>query len=381
MFGTFLPYWLDRAPDPRHGGVIERVGLDGGPIDVPQRRTMVQARALYAFSHAACIGAGARASAMAERIFAALVRHHWDRTADGWWHSVTVDGQPLDRRKDAYAQAFTVFAAAWYHRATGDDGARVWAERTVAFLDARMAAPADRGAWGGYVEQLSAAGGPAIAPPRRQNPHMHLLEALLAWYETTGDAAWLERAHAVVGLFRRRFFDSRTGSIAELFTVDWSPAPGADGRLREPGHHFEWAWLLGQYHRLTGDAGALQEAAALYRFGQAHGILRPVDAASVVIDQVDCDGEVVDGGRRLWPQAEALKAAVARWEFEKDATALQEAKARLAAMFVTHVQPDGPLWREQLDADGGDASQFLPLSSLYHLHLAFAEAMRVMEGP
>ena len=58
--------------------------------------------------------------------------------------------------------------------------------------------------------------------PRRQNPHMHLLEALLALHVATGEKNWLRRAGALVDLFKRRFVDPQTGALIEFFGEDWS---------------------------------------------------------------------------------------------------------------------------------------------------------------
>ena len=43
-----------------------------------------------------------------------------------------------------------------------------------------------------------------------------------------------------------------TGALREFFAADWSPAPGIDGRIAEPGHHYEWAFLLARWAALTG---------------------------------------------------------------------------------------------------------------------------------
>lgn len=41
---------------------------------------------------------------------------------------------------------------------------------------------------------------------------------------------------------------------------------------------------------------------------------------------------------------------------------------------------DAPTWREQVDRDGKLIREGLPSSSLYHLFLAVAEAIRVLPG-
>src|SRR5260370_15710217 len=85
--------------------------------------------------------------------------------------------------------------------------------------------------------------------PRRQNPHMHLLEACLALAEATSDRRWIERAAALASLMRDRFFDRQTGSLIEFLSDDLRP-DAKRGVGREPGHQFERIWLYGVFWRL-----------------------------------------------------------------------------------------------------------------------------------
>ena len=91
--------------------------------------------------------------------------------------------------------------------------------------------------------------------PRRQNPHMHLLEALLA-------LGWRAEADALVRLFHERFYDEKSGSLAELFDERWQPLATPEGRIVEPGHNFEWVWLL---HGRSAAPG-------LFDFAYRHGV-------------------------------------------------------------------------------------------------------------
>ena len=69
-------------------------------------------------------------------------------------------------------------------------------------------------------------------------------------------------------LFRGRFLDPQTGALAEFFTDDWARAPGEAGRLVEPGHQFEWAWILSNLQRLCG-VDATYQVRALVDFGES----------------------------------------------------------------------------------------------------------------
>ena len=108
---------------------------------------------------------------------------------------------------------------------------------TLRVLDQHFASPT-----GGYHSVL-----PADAGRREQNPHMHLFEAMLAWFEATGDAMFLARAGELHGMMAGRFFQSQSGILAEYFDGSWTPRAGDLGRICEPGHHFEWSWLLRRY--------------------------------------------------------------------------------------------------------------------------------------
>ncbi len=372
LLDTVMPFWAEAGVDRRNGGFIERLSLERQPEPVADRRLRVQARQIYAFSHAHMLGAPDWALSTARSGFAFLTTHGWDAEG-GWHHLLTGDGTPKDRRKDTYDQAFVLFAMAWLYKAGGDRAPLDWADRTMAFLECHLADPEH----GGYREERTPDGSTGRLP-RRQNPHMHLLEACLALFEATGDAAWRDRATAIIGLFHAHFFDAATGTLAEFFTADWCPAPGEEGRLREPGHHFEWVWLLLHYRRLTGDDGVVDPADRLYRSALEYGVDRQTSGIPAAFDSVDMAGAIVDHGKRLWPQTEAIKAHLARHELLGDPDAEARARAHLAMMFDHYVSADSPIWRDRLARDGSEISDHIPASTLYHLFLCIAETMRVL---
>ena len=364
LFADTLPVWIRRGIDPGRG-FHERLDLSLRPITDQGKRALVQARQIYVFSHAALLGTveGA-ADAAAAGVDFLLDRYR--HPEGGWRHRASAEGAPLDERRDLYDQAFVLLAMAWHHRVSGDPRALAAVEATLAFLDAALAHPA-----GGYREGFDAANAPQPGP-RRQNPHMHLLEALLALYEATGAAGYRNRATVLIALFRGRFLVA--GSLREYFTEDLAPAPGAAGRQVEPGHHFEWVWLLHEYARLTGDMTVLDDAAALYRFALAHG----ADAASGgVIDMVDAAGRPLKDDRRIWPQTEAMKAHAARM-LAGDPAASGRLAMQAAALLRDHFGAPSGAWHEHLRRDGTPFLDYLPASSLYHLHLAAVEASRAV---
>ncbi|MCB5174176.1 AGE family epimerase/isomerase [Microvirga lenta] len=365
LLDRVLPFWAERAYDPKHGGYFTELTHEGHPVSEDRRFCLVQARMLYTFSHAYWLSREDWALAAAERALDFMLRRL--KQPDGAFATAAYlrgNEEKFDL-VDFYDQAFVLFGLAWWHRASGDADALPLARAALSALD-RSLKDAAHGGWKEATKQNG---------PRRQNPHMHLLEAMIAWFETSGDEVWLVPAREIIRLFEDRFFDASTGTLREFFNDDFSPAPGLAGQIREPGHHFEWVWLLHHYDRLTVCDGLIDAAERLYKTARRCG----VDHEGSVVEAMDPQGEVLRSGRLLWPQTEAVKAALARTEFlDADPS---EADYFLATMMATHFPGAGPLWINHISSGGEPLSEGVPTRLLYHLTLCIAEYERVRKQP
>jgi mannose-6-phosphate isomerase len=324
---------------------------------------MVQARQIYVFSHAALLGWSPQARDLAlEAAHRLISRYHQADGAPGWIFSVHPDGAVCDARRDLYAHAFALFGLAWAYKVEREPQFLSAAQATLSVLDRSFISPT-----GGYHTAI-----PADHERRDQNPHMHLLEAMLAWFEATQEEVFLARAEALYVMMSERFFQSQSGTLCEHFSGSWMPRDGIAGRIREPGHHFEWSWLLRRYASLakTGDP---RLARTLKDFGDRHGF----DSRGLVVDELLEDGRVHKPSRRCWPQAEAIKAEAASFEAGDMAAAARAARSidRLLEVFLGRPVRGG--WIDHIDASGAPLVDFMPASTLYHVFLAAAEADRV----
>ena len=342
-----LPLWSEAGVDPAKGCFYEALNRDGRPHPI-RRRSRAQARQIFVFASAATAGYGEALVTVATRGFANMVREY--RRPDGLFiNSVSPDGQPLDQGVDVYEQAFVLLAMAALHQAAPETAD--FPSEAVRVLDALE----DRRAPGGGFRESG-------EHAYQANCHMHLFESALAW-EEAGVAGWAKLSDELAELAMGRFISAQ-GVLREFFDAGWRPLTGGEG-LIEPGHHFEWAWLLERWGLARGDARARATARALFENG-----LRGVDAArKVAVNALWDDFSFRDADARLWPQTEHVKAAL---RLGDEAMALSAAQG--LAQYL-----DAPVtgaWRDKLRADGSFVEEPSPATSFYHLLGAVLELKR-----
>ena len=166
LFGAALPLWWSVGADHAGWGFHERLDIDGAPVREP-RRARVQARQAYVYAAGGGLGwAGPWRDAVAHAAEGLVSRYrrpdHLFRTLVG------PDGAPVDDTAKLYDQAFALLALASAREVRPTAEAEAGALLTVIASTQRHHA-------GGFRESGD--------QPFQSNPHMHLLEAALAWVE------------------------------------------------------------------------------------------------------------------------------------------------------------------------------------------------------
>ncbi len=364
-----LPTWWAFGIDHARGGFHERLGLRCEVLDDP-RRTRVLARQVYVFALAGRIGFSGRWREAVEMGTDYFLRHAM--LPDGTVRlTVEPDGRPRDDSFNLYDQAFALFALASAAPVV-ENRERVEAA-AVRLRDHLVGRYKHPGA--GFEESIPP------SEPLKANPHMHLFEAFLAWRDAEGDATWSELADEIAELSLSRFMDADSGFLREFFAADWTPAPGEAGRIVEPGHQFEWSWLMTRWGTLRDRADALAAARRLADLGERFG----VDAArGVAINELFDDGSVKDAAARLWPQTERIKAhaALAGIAGNDEARARHWSGAADAGQaLLRYFEVDAPgLWLDRMQPDGSLVREPVMASSFYHIVCGIEELDRALRA-
>lgn len=349
-----LPFWAEHGVSDE-GGFYERLDLGGDGVRGVESRVRVQARQTFCFALAGSLGW--RPDVAGELVaFGVNVLTEQCRRDDGLYGRMVRLGSGLsDDAVELYDCAFVLLAYATAWKAFRNDAALAAGKRLTAAIDAQLARPSDEG---GYKERLP-------APQRReQNPHMHLCEASLAWFEATGDASALARADRLAAFVRHVFFDAPRGLLKEF------SGPDSENHI-EVGHYYEWVWILEKLDRLSGRAPA-PFILELYNAGE-----KLSSGHAVIPLSQHLDGSVKDPRQRTWIVTELLKAHLAIARAFPDAGASGAVVGAVDCLFRDHLCEGAPqgAWIDARAADGAPAVKDITAATGYHVYLAMADLM------
>ncbi|MEJ8820608.1 AGE family epimerase/isomerase [Variovorax humicola] len=311
-----LAFYDGRDVDPT-GGFFHYFRDDGVVFDTRQRHLVSSTR--FVFNHATALrqfGAAERPRDLD------IVRHGLRFLAQahaqpqgGYAWMIDWDGQRAsvkDGTQHCYGLAFVLLAHA-HALMAGASEARAGLDATFALMEQRFWEPAH----GLYADDATTDW--QVSSYRGQNANMHGCEAMLAAHEATGDEAFLARAVTLAENIAQRQATLAGGLVWEHYrsdwSVDWDYNRHDNTNIFRPwgyqiGHLTEWTKLLLQLEArlpegrrpawLLPTARHFFDTAVQRGWDHAHGGLVYGSAP---------DGQVCDGEKYFWVQAESLAAA------------------------------------------------------------------------
>lgn len=332
-----VPLWQGPGWNAEMALPYEALDAEHRPLPVQRYRAMACARQLYLFSsRIEQPGAAERAAALLR----SLQKHFHDPEHGGWFYSIDAQGKPLDRRKDLYTHAFIVFACAHYWGKVGDGLVEATLNAALEVVDQQFARD------DGLYEASLGEDWADLGSGPLQNPQMHLAEAFLQVLAVREDA---QVQHALLQLcqaLQEHFIEPQHGLMLE------KPLGSVDNWF-EPGHQFEWFYLLETSSLLQGTP---LHASLSRAFGYAE--LCGVNNAAVLA-MLDVDGNVLDATQRIWAQAEYLRALELRPEHQA------KLLVQLKAMEQQFLHARG--WYECRNGEGVVSRHDMPSTTPYHL--------------
>lgn len=299
----FHPHCIDPA-----GGFYHFFGEDGSVYDKTTRVLVTEARFVFSFA-VAYQHLKKEEYLAAVRHGVAFLRGPLRNKANGAYHWTLENGVPSSSKIYTYGLAFCLLA---YSKAVavGVSEAKEYMKETFELLESHMFEPKH----GLYAEEADAEW--VVDPYRSESGNLHLTEALIAAYEATKEAIYLDRAVLLADNICNRQAGLAKGLVWEHYHEDWSADmnfANANGALTifrpwgfQPGHQVEWARLLINLNRYAPAMWFIPKARFLFDIAMKqawdpdHGGL----AYSFGPDGVVCDWDKI-----FWVQCESIGTA------------------------------------------------------------------------
>ena len=344
---VIVPLWQGPGWNAELALPYEALSPEHRPLPPQRYRAMACARQLYVFSSLIGDPAFPAAAERAADLFRSLQSRFHDAEHGGWFYSIDPQGAPLDTRKDLYTHAFIIFACAHYW-------ARVREPIVESALNAALQVVNERFSDGqGLYEASLDQDWSSLNSGPLQNPLMHLAEAFLATLSVRDDAAVQGALLALADGMQLRF-------IEPVHNVMLEKPRGSVDNWFEPGHQFEWLYLLESSPLLRHSAlhASLDRA---FDFAEQVGV-NPQSGA--VCGMLAPDGTLRDGTQRIWAQAEYLRALTLRSD---NVPRLQR---QLLALQHQFLHAGG--WYECRDGEGNVSREDMPSTTPYHLATCYS---------
>ena len=377
---SILAYWMLYTPDERHGGFIGRLDQEDRPDAKAPKGLVLNARILWAFSAAwRCTGQWIYRP-VATRAYEYLLTHFQDKETQGFFWSLTPDGQPLNSRKQTYGQAFALFGLSEYYRAIGDQHVLDLAIEVYRLIEKHGYDPC----YGGYFEAFDRRWAPLedlrlsekdANEKKTMNTNLHVLEAYTSLYVVWPNEGLGERIRQLLDTFTTHIADKATGRLGLFFTECWEPR----STVISYGHEIEAAWLLHtaartiadpQREKMLGDL-ALKIVAAVETGLDTDGGLWYEKRDGLVVPE-----------KHWWSQAEAMVGYLHAWGISGDVRWWQRSTEvwDFVKKYIRH--PQGREWYWGVTADhtpmtGEDKAGFWKCP--YHNTRACLEIMRTLK--
>lgn len=303
LINNILTYWTHKMVDNTEGGFFGRIDGHEKLFADANKGSVLNMRILWTFSAAYRIFKDQEYKIVAQRAFNYIKKYFIDDVYGGIYWELDYKGNPVNTKKQIYAQGFALYAFSEYYRAVGDESALDLAKKMFFLIEEHKDI-----ANGGYYEAFARDWSPILDVRlsekdanelKSMNTHLHILEPYTNLLRIWKDGRLQKAQRELLYIFTDKILDKKTCHQHLFFGENWDVKSSAISY----GHDIEAAWLLYEAAEVLDDKQILDEMQTL--------VLKIADAAANGLKQDGCmiyekDGAHTDTERHWWVQAEGV---------------------------------------------------------------------------
>ncbi|MEO6723049.1 MAG: AGE family epimerase/isomerase [Ferruginibacter sp.] len=309
-----LSYWIHNTHDAVNGGFIGRVDEDNVKHPEAPKGAVLNSRILWAFSTAFQLTQNAEHLYLARIAFSYLKNNFIDAEHGGVFWSVDAKGQPLDTKKQVYAQAFAIYGCCAYYQASHNEAARELAIELYQLIENKSFDEVHGGYLEAFTRDWNLIGDMRLSAKdanekKTMNTHLHVLEAYSSLYKIWPNELLKQQIKKLLKNFTEHIIDPHTGHLRLFFDEQWNSKSG----LVSFGHDIEAAWLLLEAAKTIMDLPIEREVKILSQ-KIARATLEGLDEDGGMWYEYEPGSHHVTKEKHWWVQAETMIGFFDQWQ-------------------------------------------------------------------
>jgi len=247
-------WWVNHSQDHPQGGFYGEISVNNLPVKNANKGIILNTRILWFFSEVAGVIETPAYRLAADRAYEYLCAHFVDKKFGGVFWELDVDGNPINTRKQVYAQAFAIYALCAYYRLTTNSNALSLALNLFELIETHAIDPQDQGYLEAFTREWKAIDDFRLSDkdlnyPKSQNTHLHVLEAYTSLYELVTTETIGTALRYSIEMFDHYMIDRKTNHLRMFMDMQWKDySPGFTY-----GHDIEAVWLIAKALDVLGD--------------------------------------------------------------------------------------------------------------------------------
>tara|TARA_B100000809_G_scaffold264125_2_gene319111 strand:+ start:12871 stop:14142 length:1272 start_codon:yes stop_codon:yes gene_type:complete len=348
---VLLSFWSTKTIDSLNEGFIGEIDHFGNKNNFSSKGAVLNTRILWTFSCAFRVTKNPAYKVIAEKQFKYIIAHFWDTMHGGLFWELDNTGNPINTRKQAYAQGFGIYAFSEFYRATGDNESLKHAKELYHILENKFY---DKNQIG-YIEALKEdwsviedmrLSDKDLNAPKSMNTHLHILEAYTNLFRVWEDETLKQNIVNLISVFQDKIIDKKTGHFCLFFDMDWTKRSTAISF----GHDIEGAWLLHESAQVIDDEVLIKDV--------------QVSALSLVdltlLKGLDKDGSLFyelennhyDKDKHWWSQAEAMVGLMDAYQINSNPIYLKHLFNIWKFIKIRIIDKENGEWHWRVDENG-----------------------------
>ncbi len=313
-----LKYWIKNTIDDKNGGFIGEINYENEKNYEASKGSIVNFRLLWTFATAYRIYKEDLYLSLATRAYNYIINYFIDNQYGGVFWELDHKGEPINSKKQTYAQAFAIYGFAQYYRATKDEKSLEIAKNQYKLIERYSYDSVNEGYFEGYTQDWGKLGDQRLSDKepnlsKTMNTNLHVLEALTELYRNWKNEKLKEQLKKLIIITKNKIVNQNNFHFNLYFDNEWN----SQNDIYSYGHDIEGSWLLYEAAEILGDKNLLSDVRDI--------TIKMADA--VFEEGLDKDGsllnegenkQIIDYEKHWWVQAENIVGFYNAYQITKD---------------------------------------------------------------